>query len=87
MNPEQPQTPTTKMGRPRKDAAEKTTNADGSTDSESVTPKPKRQERKNVGEGSNGAWTDEEHARFCEGVRAWGKNWDRVVPHVGTRTR
>jgi len=34
----------------------------------------------------NGRWTDEEHDRFIEALRIYGKNWNKVHKHVGTRT-
>lgn len=35
---------------------------------------------------NSGRWTDEEHARFLEALKLFGKNWNKVHRHVGTRT-
>eukprot|EP00357_Protocruzia_adherens_P001911 CAMPEP_0114993088 /NCGR_PEP_ID=MMETSP0216-20121206/12325_1 /TAXON_ID=223996 /ORGANISM="Protocruzia adherens, Strain Boccale" /LENGTH=530 /DNA_ID=CAMNT_0002356671 /DNA_START=156 /DNA_END=1748 /DNA_ORIENTATION=+ len=35
---------------------------------------------------SSGRWTKQEHERFVEGLRLYGKDWKRVEIHVGTRT-
>lgn len=32
-----------------------------------------------------GRWTKEEHQRFIEGLKLFGKNWKKVEEHVGTR--
>ena len=32
-------------------------------------------------------WDDEEHERFLEAVRLYGKNWGRITEHVATRSR
>lgn len=38
-------------------------------------------------EGINeGKWTDEEHEKFLEGLKLYGKNWNMIRQHVGTRT-
>lgn len=38
-------------------------------------------------EGINeGKWTDEEHEKFLEGLKLYGKNWNMIRTHVGTRT-
>lgn len=40
-------------------------------------------------QGSNsnaGRWTDEEHSKFLEALQLYGKNWNKVHRHVGTRT-
>lgn len=34
---------------------------------------------------ANGRWTKEEHERFVEGIRRFGKNWKKVEEFVGTR--
>jgi SHAQKYF class myb-like DNA-binding protein len=36
--------------------------------------------------GNSGRWTDEEHAKFLEALQIYGKNWNKVHKHVGTRT-
>lgn len=36
--------------------------------------------------GNSGRWTDEEHARFLEALKIYGKNWNKVHKHVGSRT-
>jgi SHAQKYF class myb-like DNA-binding protein len=33
-----------------------------------------------------GRWTKEEHFRFLEALKYFGKEWKRVQEHVGTRT-
>lgn len=35
---------------------------------------------------SHGRWTREEHDRFVEGLRKFGKNWRKVEEFIGTRT-
>lgn len=38
-------------------------------------------------EGLNsGRWTDEEHSKFLEALQLFGKNWNKVHKHVGTRS-
>jgi len=37
-------------------------------------------------ERQNGRWTKEEHQRFVEAIKAYGKNWKKVEECVGTRT-
>lgn len=32
-----------------------------------------------------GRWTKEEHQKFIEGLKLFGKNWKQVEEHVGTR--
>lgn len=32
-----------------------------------------------------GRWTKEEHQRFIDGLKLFGKNWKKVEEHVGTR--
>ena len=32
-----------------------------------------------------GRWTDEEHQLFLEGLRIYGKDWESVEKHIGTR--
>jgi SHAQKYF class myb-like DNA-binding protein len=33
-----------------------------------------------------GKWTDEEHEKFVAGLKLFGKNWNMIRQHVGTRT-
>lgn len=35
---------------------------------------------------SSGRWTDEEHAKFLEGLEKFGRAWTKVAEHVGTRS-
>lgn len=38
-------------------------------------------------DGKNaGRWTDEEHHRFLEALQLFGKNWNKVHKHIGTRS-
>lgn len=32
-----------------------------------------------------GRWSDEEHERFLEALRIYGKDWDKIQKHLGTR--
>ena len=32
-------------------------------------------------------WTDEEHVRFLEAIRLFGKNWREITRYVATRSR
>lgn len=34
---------------------------------------------------SQGKWTDDEHQRFVEAVKKYGKDYKQIVKHVGTR--
>lgn len=43
-------------------------------------------EVQNGGKPSNGRWTKEEHQRFVEAIKVYGKNWKKVEEFVGTRT-
>jgi len=40
----------------------------------------------NSNERSNGRWTKEEHKRFVDAIKVYGKNWKKVEESVGTRT-
>ena len=31
-------------------------------------------------------WSDEEHARFVEAIDKYGRDWGKIVAHIGTRT-
>ena len=42
--------------------------------------------QKSVIIGTDGRWTDEEHDSFREAVLLYGKNWNKVAIHVGSRT-
>jgi len=33
-----------------------------------------------------GRWTKDEHFRFLEALKYYGKEWKKVQEHVGTRT-
>lgn len=35
---------------------------------------------------ATGRWTREEHFRFLEALKLYGKEWKRVQQHVGTRS-
>ena len=35
---------------------------------------------------NQGRWTDEEHEKFLQALQIYGKNWNKVHRHVGTRT-
>jgi SHAQKYF class myb-like DNA-binding protein len=35
---------------------------------------------------ATGRWTREEHFRFLEALKLYGKEWKRVQMHVGTRS-
>lgn len=35
----------------------------------------------------SGAWSDAEHKRFLDAIRIYGKNWPKIVEHIGTRDR
>jgi SHAQKYF class myb-like DNA-binding protein len=35
---------------------------------------------------NNGRWTTEEHQRFIEALRLFGKDWHKVQDYIGTRT-
>lgn len=34
---------------------------------------------------ASGRWTKEEHQKFIEGLKLFGKNWKQVEEHIGTR--
>ena len=36
--------------------------------------------------GSQGRWTDEEHEKFLEGMRLFGKDWRRIEEYIATRS-
>lgn len=35
---------------------------------------------------NNGRWTNEEHLRFVEALKLYGKDWNKVQEHIATRT-
>ena len=41
--------------------------------------------REETGENT-GRWSDEEHTRFLHGLELFGKKWQKIADHVGTRT-
>lgn len=44
------------------------------------------QDENSLGNGKGqGRWTDEEHERFVEGLRMYGKDWQMVEDHIGSR--
>jgi MYB-related transcription factor LHY len=32
-------------------------------------------------------WSDEEHTRFIEAVKLYGKNWGEIATYISTRSR
>ena len=43
-------------------------------------PKPKKPEGRKLGR-----WTDQEHELFLEALKLYGKDWEEIQAHVGTR--
>lgn len=41
---------------------------------------------KNDSQFKMGRWTKDEHFRFLEALKYFGKEWKKVQEHVGTRT-
>lgn len=39
-----------------------------------------------LGNIQQGRWTDEEHTKFLDALRKYGKDWNKVHEHIGTRT-
>ena len=37
-------------------------------------------------EDTKGKWTDEEHDSFLESLRLYGKDWNKIKEHTGTRS-
>lgn len=35
---------------------------------------------------AQGRWTDDEHSRFVEALRKYGKDWQMVENHIGSRS-
>jgi len=35
---------------------------------------------------STGRWTDEEHEKFLEGLKLFGRNWKKIELYVKTRS-
>jgi Myb-like DNA-binding domain len=40
----------------------------------------------NLANINNGRWTDEEHDRFCQALKMFGKDWNQIQDYIGTRT-
>ena len=40
-----------------------------------------------VGRKGDRYWTEDEHDRFIEAVKLFGKDWAKITAHVGTRSR
>ena len=40
----------------------------------------------NLGSQYQGRWTQEEHDKFIEGLKLFGKDWRRIEEHIGSRT-
>lgn len=40
----------------------------------------------NLANINNGRWTDEEHERFCQALKMYGKDWNQIQDFIGTRT-
>ena len=36
---------------------------------------------------NSGHWSAEEHRRFIEAIKIYGKNWPAITAHVSTRNR
>eukprot|EP00727_Mastigamoeba_balamuthi_P008014 m51a1_g3833 putative myb domain-containing protein (413) ;mRNA; f:329114-330889 len=47
---------------------------------------PSSQHRLCTYTNSRTRWTEDEHRRFLSGIELYGRQWDRVEQHVGTRT-
>lgn len=41
---------------------------------------------KDQGNGGQGRWTDEEHQRFIDAIKKYGKDWVKVQQYIGTRS-
>jgi hypothetical protein len=51
--------------------------------SQKEMPEKERKESNNI---KQGRWTKEEHYRFLEALKLYGKEWRKVQQHVCTRT-
>jgi SHAQKYF class myb-like DNA-binding protein len=45
-----------------------------------------KNKEKNNSQFKMGRWTKDEHFRFLEALKYFGKEWKKVQEHVGTRT-
>ena len=44
------------------------------------------QDQSGLGNVNNGRWTDEEHSRFEEALKLYGKDWNLIQNHIMTRS-
>ena len=66
---------------------------EGSSSEEASVPKsqPKRTARKRVPppqsqmKKKTGRWTPDEHLKFLEALKMYGKDWDEIEKYIGTR--
>jgi hypothetical protein len=65
---------------------ERTPDSSRSTSPENGENEDSNRPRKYTIRNQRQAWTQEEHARFVEGIRLYKRNWAHVTAHVGTRT-
>lgn len=45
-----------------------------------------RTENGGVGSQYQGRWTQEEHDKFIEGLKMFGKDWRRIEEYIGSRS-